>query len=76
MCVKLCVTVCLQQILPINKKRMKNELIKLVDIEVRGDVRNPWVELTLENRLVKGGYQRAYRHMVKLTLNQCETLGS
>ena len=55
---------------------MKNGLIKLVDIEVRGDVRNPWVELTLENRLVKGGYQRAYRHMVKLTLNQCETLGS
>ena len=48
---------------------MKNELIKLVDIEVRGDVRNPWVELTLENWLVMGGCLRAYRHMVKLTLN-------
>ena len=37
---------------------------------------NQWVELTLENRLVRGGCLRAYKHMVKLTLNPCRTLGS
>ena len=36
---------------------------------------NPWVELTLENWLTRGGCPRAYKHIVKLTLNQCETLG-
>ena len=41
---------------------------------------NPWVELTLENWLIKeggggGGGPRTYKHMVKFTLNQCGTLG-
>ena len=39
-------------------------------------VRNSWVELTLENWLVRGGYLRAYKHMVKLILNSYGTLGS
>ena len=39
-------------------------------------VRNPWVELTLENQLVRGGCLRTYKHMVKLILNSCGTLGS
>ena len=34
------------------------------------------VELTLETRLVRGGYPKAYKHMVKLILNSCGTLGS
>ena len=37
---------------------------------------NPWVELTLENWLKRGGCPRAYIHMVKLTLHSCGTLGS
>ena len=39
-------------------------------------VRNPWVELILENQLVKGGCLRVYKHMVKLIHNSCGTLGS
>ena len=39
-------------------------------------VANPWVELTLENLLARGGYLRAYKHMVKLILNPCRTLES
>ena len=38
-------------------------------------VKNPWVELTLENWLAKGECLRAYKHMVKLTFNLCGTLG-
>ena len=38
-------------------------------------ITKPWVKLTFEKRL-KGGRLRAYKHMVKLTLNPCETLGS
>ena len=40
------------------------------------NVTNPWVELTLENRLTRGGCSRAYKHMVKLILNPYGTLGS
>ena len=40
------------------------------------NVANPWVELTLENRLARGGCPRTYKHMIKLTFNQCGTLGS
>ena len=40
------------------------------------NVANPWVELTLENLLARGGYLRAYKHMVKLILNPCGTLES
>ena len=40
------------------------------------NVTNPWVKLTLENRLAKGGYPRAYKHIVKLIFNPCGTLGS
>ena len=40
------------------------------------NVKNPWVELTLENRLARGGCPRAYKCMVKLTLNPCGTLRS
>ena len=39
-------------------------------------VANSWVELNLENRLARGRCLRAYKHMVKLTLNQYGTLGS
>ena len=39
-------------------------------------VTNTWVELTIENRLVRGGCPKAYKHMVKLILNPCGTLGS
>ena len=42
----------------------------------QSDVTNSWVKLTLENRLVMGGCPRTYKHMIKLTLNQCETLES
>ena len=38
-------------------------------------VTEQWVELTFENRL-EGGCLRAYKHMVKLTLNPCEIVGS
>ena len=34
------------------------------------------VELTLEYWLTREWCPRAYKHMVKLTLNQCGTLGS
>ena len=44
--------------------------------EEKLDVRNQWVELTLENRLARGGCLRAYKYMVKLALNPCGTLGS
>ena len=40
-----------------------------------GNVRNPWIELTLKNRHARGGYSRAYKHMVKLILNSCGTPG-
>ena len=36
---------------------------------------NPWVELTLENWLAREGCPRAYKNMVKLTLNQSGTIG-
>ena len=39
-------------------------------------VRNPWAELILENWLARRGCLRAYKHMVKVTLNQCGTLES
>lgn len=39
-------------------------------------VRNPWVELTLENRLARGGYTRVYKYIIKLRLNSFGTLGS
>ena len=42
----------------------------------RGSVTNSWVELTIENRLVRVGCPRAYKHMVRLILNPCGTLGS
>ena len=45
---------------------------KIVSISVT----NLWVELNLENRLARGRRLRAYKHMVKLTLNQYGTLGS
>ena len=50
----------------------------LKDLMVENYVTNPWVEveLTLENRLIRGGCLRAYKHMIKFTLNQCGTLGS
>ena len=40
------------------------------------NVTNSWVELTLENWLVRRGCPRAYKHMVKLILNPWGTLGS
>jgi len=40
------------------------------------NVKNSWVELTLENQLAKGGCPRAYKHKVKLILNPCGTLRS
>ena len=42
----------------------------------RGNVTNSWVELTIENQLAMAGCPRVYKHMVKLILNPCETLGS
>ena len=39
------------------------------------NVTSPGIELTLENRLARGGCPRAYKHMVKLILNLCEILG-
>ena len=39
------------------------------------NVTNSWVELILENRLIRKGYLRVYKHMVKLTLNPCGALG-
>ena len=36
---------------------------------------NPQVELTPENRLTRGGCLGANKHMFKLILNQCGTLG-
>ena len=42
----------------------------------RGNVTNSWVELTIENQLAMVGCPRVYKHMVKLILNPCETLGS
>ena len=38
------------------------------------DVTNSWVELTLEKGLRKRECPRTYKHMVKLTFNQCGTL--
>ena len=40
------------------------------------NVSNPWVELTIENRLAKRGYPRVYKHMVNLTPNPYGILGS
>jgi hypothetical protein len=36
---------------------------------------NPWVELTSENQLTRGGCLGANKHMFKPILNQCGTLG-
>ena len=38
-------------------------------------VTKPCVELTLEDRLARGGCPRAYKHMVRLILNLYGTLG-
>ena len=43
---------------------------------VKPCVRNPWIELTLENKLARRGCPRAYKHKIKLILNPCGTLGS
>ena len=40
------------------------------------NVTNPWVELTNENLLARGGCPRAYKHMGKLILNPCGALES
>jgi len=40
------------------------------------NVTNPWVELTLENRLARGSCLRSYKHIIKLILNLCGTLRS
>ena len=40
------------------------------------NVINSWVELTLKNRLARGGCPKTYKHMVKLILNPFRTLGS
>ena len=50
--------------------------VQLLDVGIGTDtnVTNPWVELTLENRLGRRGCLRAYKHMVKLILNPCRTL--
>ena len=40
------------------------------------NVRNLRVELTLENQLARRECPRTYKHMVKLILNSCGTLGS
>ena len=39
-------------------------------------VTNPWAELTLENQLARGWCPRTYKHIIKLILNPCRTLGS
>ena len=39
-------------------------------------VRNPWVELTLEKELARGGCLRTYKHMVKFIFNPSGILGS
>ena len=39
-------------------------------------IRNSRVELTLKNQLTREKCPRTYKHMVKLTLNSCKTLGS
>ena len=39
-------------------------------------VTNLCIELTLENWLVRRGCPKAYKHMVKLILNSCVTLGT
>ena len=39
------------------------------------NVTNSWVELIFENQLAKEGCPGAYKHVIKLTLNSCGTLG-
>ena len=57
-----------------NTSRRSEE--RRVGKECRSDpVTNPWVVLILENRLAREWCSRAYKHIVKLTLNQCGTLG-
>ena len=40
------------------------------------NVRNSWVELTLENKLTREGCLGAYIHIFKLALKQCGIVGS
>ena len=47
------------------------------NLELLNSIRNSWVKLsTLENRLAREGYPRAYIHIFKFILKQCGTLGS
>ena len=52
--------------------------IQLLDVVVGSNTKctNPWVELNLKNQFARRDCTRAYTHMVKLTLDLCETLGS
>jgi len=40
------------------------------------DLANLWVELIIENWLIRGGCLRVYIDMVELSLKPCETLES